>query len=73
MSYANVCIYSKHVTRLNLVKYGWQQGMKAIIAVHDTRKQEDAIRMNRQHVHICESMCEGILVYRVQMCNHICM
>ena len=59
---ARAWVYSKHVTRLNLVKYGWQQGMEAAIVAPDARKQEGAIRMNRQHVHICESMREGILV-----------
>ena len=41
------------MTRLNLVKYDWVQGMEAAIVAHDTRKQEDAIRMNRQHVNQC--------------------
>ena len=49
---ARACIYSKHVARLNLVNYGWEQGMEAAIVAHDTRKQEDAIRMNRQHVYV---------------------
>ena len=39
-----------HVTKLHLVKYGWAQGMEAAIVAHGTRKQEDAIKMNRQHV-----------------------
>ena len=47
---ARACVYSKHVTRLNLVKCGWEQGTEAAIAAHDTRKQEGAIRMVRQHV-----------------------
>ena len=50
---ARACVYSKHVTRLNLVKYDWGQGTEAAIVAHDTRKQEDAIRMNRQHVNQC--------------------
>ena len=45
------CDYAHmHVTTLNLIKYGWEQGMEAAINAHDTRKQEGAIRMNRQHV-----------------------
>ena len=50
---ARVMRLLKHVTRLNLVKYGWEQGMEAAIAAHDTTKQEDAIRMNQQHVNQC--------------------
>ena len=47
------------MARLNLAKHGWQQGMEAAIVAHDTRKQGGAIRMKRQHVHICGSMREG--------------
>ena len=54
---ARACVYSMHVTMhvttLNLIKYGWEQGMEAAINAHDTRKQEGAIRMNRQHVNQC--------------------
>ena len=44
------------MTRFNLVKYGLEQGlqgMEAAIVAHDTSKQEDAMRMNRQHVNQC--------------------
>jgi len=52
--FPRVCVYSKHVTRLNLVKYGLEQGMEGAIVAHDTGEQEDAIRTNRQHVnHHC--------------------
>ena len=47
ISARDVLVYSKHVTRLNLVKYGWEQGMQATIVAHNTSKQEDAIRMNQ--------------------------
>ena len=57
---ACACVYSKHVTRLNLVKYGSEEGMEAAIVAHDTSKQEDAIRMNQQHVNRCVK--DGILV-----------
>ena len=50
---ARACVHSKHVTRLNLVKYDWEQETEAAINAHDTRKQEGAIRMNRQHVNQC--------------------
>ena len=43
-------LYSKHVTRFILVKYGRKQGTEAAIVAHDTREQEDAIRINRQYV-----------------------
>ena len=43
----------QNVIRLKLVKYGWEQGMEAAIVAHDTSKQEDAIRMNQQHVNQC--------------------
>ena len=36
---ARACVYSKHVTRLNLVKSGWGQGTEAATVAHDARKQ----------------------------------
>ena len=52
--------------RLNLVKYGWEQGMEPAIVAHDTREQEGAIMMslmNRQHdIVLCDSVGEKILV-----------
>ena len=50
ISARDVLVYSKHVTRLNLVKYGWEQGTEAAIVAHDTTKQEDAVKMNQQHM-----------------------
>jgi hypothetical protein len=38
--------------------------MEAAIVAHDARKQNELTA--------CESMREGILVYRVQMYNHRC-
>ena len=54
--HVRTCVYSKHVTRLNLVKHGWEQGMEAAIVAHDIRKQEDGRHHDQNGPTTCESV-----------------